>query len=199
MKNCPSFKQKPEKQLGPAVQEQLPVEENAWPRAESCDPVVKVSSRSSMRPLLLWAAGKAAAWEGNTDMKRKVETRCAERNLSLREWEVSFCKSLVYRFPAGLRSPLSAAATSNLSLCSKSFLPKGKRDTQQKGRSSLPQQGPLQAWPILAVKGFSSCPVSAESSNPTLVPCHMLQGRSCQSLSAYVSALQTSCKENVSW
>lgn len=37
MKNCPSFKQKAEKQPGPAVQGQLPVEETAWPGAESSD------------------------------------------------------------------------------------------------------------------------------------------------------------------
>lgn len=57
----------------PAVQEQLPVEENAWPHAGSCDPAVKVRPCGSRRSQLLWAA--AQGW--NTDVRRRAgDTLC---------------------------------------------------------------------------------------------------------------------------
>lgn len=204
MKNCPSFKQKSEKQLGPAVQEQLPVEANAWPRAKRCGPAVKVSLCSSTRPLLLWAVSKR---EGSS---MRGKHRCeeeSERHPVLRRDRLE---------PQRMRglSTNSSSAVSQLnlrihfqqpswatyhSIQSLSFLRVRETHSRKVG-AFCPSKGCSRpSPPILAAAGFSSCPVSAESSHSTLVPCHVLRGRSCQSLSAYVSALQTGSKENFSW
>lgn len=197
MKNCPSFKQKPEKQLRPAVQEQLPVEENAWPGAESYDPAVKVRLWCSMSPLLLWAVGsrEGRSMRGKYRCEEKSrDTLCWEaRDLSLREWEV-FLQTL-HHFPAELGNPLSASLSL---LCSKSCFPNRTRHSRQVGAVCSSKGCSRPPSPILTAAGFSPCPISAQSSNPTLVHCHGRTYLGTQSACAYVSTLQTSCKGNIS-
>lgn len=107
------------------------MEKNACPRAESCDPTVKVSSRCHMKPLLLWAVGRREGSAIRSNHRcEEVETPYAKQTLELQRMkERSFCKSHIVHFSAELGNPLSTASMSNSSFGSKPFLPKGKGHT----------------------------------------------------------------------
>lgn len=163
MKNCPSFKQKPEKHLRVAVQEQLPVATNAWPRAVTLQ--------------LRWAhaAVQGQRLQERETQMQEVEILCAERRetwASKNERGLSANpSSTIPQLNLGTYFQQQAGATYH---SRQRFLFPSIHS--RKAGALCPNEGHSRPGPpILAAASFTSCPVRAKSSNPTSVPCHVVR------------------------